>query len=82
MKALHRVVQGIFKAAGTFDDSRLTSRGGRCISFGHCAVNFLCGGFTISGGAAGCEPQHQKRRDTAGLYALWRTFFVWRASCG
>ena len=43
MKALHRVVQGIFKAAGTFDDSRLTSRGGRCISFGHCAVNFLCG---------------------------------------
>lgn len=82
MKALHRVVQGIFKAAGTFGDSRLTSRGGRCISFGHCVVNFLCGGFTISGGALCVKPPHKKRWEAGGLCALWRTFFVWRASCG
>ena len=36
MKALHRVVQGIFKAAGTFGDSTLTRIGSRCIWFRHC----------------------------------------------
>lgn len=36
MKALHRVVQGIFKAAGTFVDSRLTPIRLWCIWFRHC----------------------------------------------
>lgn len=31
MKALHRAMQGIFKAAGTFDDSILTFHAGGCI---------------------------------------------------
>lgn len=51
MKALHRVVQGIFKAAGTFGDFRLTSRGGWCISFGHFGGEFFTAG--VSRSAAG-----------------------------
>lgn len=76
MKALHRVVQGIFKAAGTFGDSRLTSRGGRCISFGHCAVNFLCGGFHDQRRGAVRETPRSKRTESCGTVCTLENIFV------
>lgn len=45
MKALHRAMQGIFKAAGTFGDFRLTLRAGECICFGHFGGEFFVRGF-------------------------------------
>lgn len=61
MKALHRVVQGIFKAAGTFGDSTLTRIGSRCIWFRHCVQVMGVWGGGASADVWGCLPSSSLR---------------------